>query len=62
MTEDEPREDTETVITTVRLTREQHDRLRFIAAHQHRSMGGEIRRLIDEHITAYNQSVGGISD
>lgn len=58
MTEDEPREETETVITTVRLTREQHDRLRLIAAHQHRSMGGEIRRLIDEHIIAYQHSIG----
>jgi hypothetical protein len=42
-----------TVVTTVRIRREQHDRLREIAAHEHRSMGGEIRRLIDERIAAY---------
>jgi len=44
-----------TVITTIRIRREQHDRLREIAAHEHRSMGGEIRRLIDEHIAAYER-------
>jgi hypothetical protein len=42
-----------TVITTIRIRRDQHDRLREIAAHEHRSMGGEIRRLIDERIAAY---------
>jgi len=56
MTEDEPREDS--VVTTVRLTRDQHDQLREIAAHEHRTMGGTIRLLVEQHISAYRQSVG----
>jgi predicted DNA-binding protein len=41
-----------TVITTIRLRREQHDRLREIAVHEDRSMGSVVRRLIDERIAA----------
>lgn len=56
MTEDDSRE--ETIVTTIRLSRDQHDQLRDIAALEHRSMGGEIRRLISDHISAYQQNVG----
>jgi len=41
------------VVTTIRLRREQHDRLREIAAIENRSMGGEIRSLIDRRIREF---------
>ena len=52
MTEIEGRDGT-TIVTTVRLRREQHDRLREIAASEDRSMGWIVRRLIDERIAAH---------
>ena len=45
----------EVVVMTVRLTREKHDRLRAIAAHEHRTPAGEIRRLVDSRIHAFEQ-------
>jgi len=45
----------EVVVMTVRLTREKHDRLRAIAAHEHRSIAGEIRRLVENRIDAFEQ-------
>jgi predicted DNA-binding ribbon-helix-helix protein len=53
VTEDDIREDT--IVTTVRLRRDAHDRLRQVAADEHRTMSQEIRRLVDEHIAAYEQ-------
>ena len=41
-----------TVITTFRLRREQHDRLREIAVREDRSMGSVVRLLIDERIAS----------
>jgi len=45
----------DTVVMTVRLTREKHDQLRAIAAHEHRTLAGEIRRLVDSRIHAFEQ-------
>jgi len=56
MTEDEPPRET-SVVTTVRIPRDHYDQLREIAAHEHRSMGGTIRLLVEQHISAYRQSV-----
>ena len=57
MSQDELRDDLreETVVMTVRLSRDQHDQLRAIAAHEHRSLAGEIRRLVDNRIHAFEQ-------
>jgi len=55
VTEDDTRDEA-TMVTTIRLSREQHDRLRIIAAHEHRSMGGEIRRLIDQRIEDFERA------
>jgi predicted DNA-binding protein len=43
------------IVTSIRLSPEQHDRLREIAASKHRSMAGELRMVIEAHIEA-NQS------
>lgn len=40
------------IVTSIRLTHEQHDRLREIAASKHRSMAGELRMVIEAHIAA----------
>jgi predicted DNA-binding protein len=40
------------IVTSIRLTPEQHDRLREIAASKHRSMAGELRMVIEAHIAA----------
>lgn len=49
--------DTETapmVVTTLRLPKEKLDRFREIAALEHRSTSGEMRRLIDERIADHD--------
>ena len=55
MTEDDTRDEA-TMVTTIRLSREQHDRLRIIAAHEHRTMAGEIRRLIYQRIEDFERA------
>ena len=35
---------------SVRLTVEQHDRLRAVAEKQHRTLSQEIRRLVEQHL------------
>lgn len=42
----------EFVNTTVRVPRSAHERLRELAAEDHRSLSGEVRRLIFERIAA----------
>ncbi len=37
----------ETVVTTIRLPREQHEQLTALAEKEHRSFAGELRRLVD---------------
>jgi len=54
VTEDDIRDEGPTMVTTVRLGREQHDRLREIAALEHRTMAGEIRRLIYQRIEDFD--------
>lgn len=40
------------VVTTLRLSREQHQGLREIAEREHRSLSGELRLIIDRHVAA----------
>lgn len=41
------------VVTTIRLSRAAHDRLREIAQAEHRSVTQEVRRLVDLRIAEY---------
>ena len=45
----------DTVVMTVRLSRDQRDRLQAIAAHEDRSIAGEIPRLVKSRIHAFEQ-------
>jgi predicted transcriptional regulator len=54
VTEEETREEP-SIVTTVRLRRDQHDRLRELAASEDRSMGWMIRQLVDERIAAHEK-------
>lgn len=37
-------------VASVRLTVEQHDRLRAVAEREHRTLSQEIRRLVEQHL------------
>jgi predicted DNA-binding protein len=43
------------VVTTVRLPRELHERLKVLAAAQHRTFSQQFRLALVEHLDAYEQ-------
>lgn len=47
----------DTVVTTIRLPRDQHERLTALAEKEHRSFAGELRRLVDRRLAEPHEEV-----
>lgn len=47
-------------MTGIRLTDEQHYKIRYIAAQNHRKLNDELRLIIDKHIQRYEDDNGEI--
>lgn len=51
---------TDMKMTGIRLSEEQHNKIRYIAEHNHRKLNDEFRYIIDKHIQMFEYENGEI--